>query len=461
MKTLEKSKTRILVVDDEENTRKSLTAFLKMRGYESEAAASGEEALMNLEGGGFHIVLTDLRMKKMDGVQLTEKTKAMDPSIEVIIMTAYGTVKNAVDAMKKGAFDYLMKPLDHDELLLVLERAGEKITLRQEVKRLSAGRLHFGLLVGESSQMQAIYEAIEKASRSDSTVLITGETGTGKELVARAVHDGSHRRHGPFVGVSCAALPESLVESELFGHVRGAFTGAERDKAGKFEMAKGGTILLDEVTNMAPHIQAKLLRVLQEKKCERVGSNEPVNVNIRVIAILNEDPMRAIKEGRFREDLYYRLNVMAIHLPPLREKKEDIPLLIEHFLEKHSVKRGKLTVSPRVMDILLTHSWPGNVRELENAVERMCALSTGDTLTEEHVPPEIKAVGLRPWEDGIQMLSWKKSVDAFEKYLITRKLHETRGRIAETAKGLGLPLRTLRRKMARFSLRKEAFKKPK
>jgi len=449
---------RILIVDDEENTRKSLATFLKFRGYRTDTADGGESALKVLKGERFHIVLTDLKMKGMDGVQLVEKIKERYPEIEAIIMTAYGTVKNAVESMKKGAYDYLMKPLDHDELLLVLNRVRETISLRQEVRRLSSEGIHYGLLVGESSSMQRIYEDLEKASRSDSTVLITGETGTGKELAARAIHDTSSRKHGPFIAVSCAALPESLVESELFGHVRGAFTGAERDKAGKFESAEGGTILLDEVTSMPTHVQAKLLRVLQEKRSERVGSNKSVEVDARVIGITNDEPTRAIKEGRLREDLYYRLNVIAIHLPPLRDRKEDIPLLIDHFLKKYSKKRAGFTLSPRAMDILLKHSWPGNVRELENTVERMCAVSEDENLTVEHLPWNIKAMGLFPWEETTRPTSWKKRVESFEKYLIVRKLHETGGRIAETAKALGLPIRTLRRKMAGLSLRKEVFK---
>jgi len=449
---------RILIVDDEENTRKSLATFLKFKGYHTDTADGGESALKTLKDERFHIVLTDLKMKGMDGDQLVEKIKEKHPEIEAIIMTAYGTVKNAVESMKKGAYDYLMKPLDHDELLLVLDRVRETISLRQEVRRLSSEGIHYGLLVGESSSMQGLYEDLEKASRSDATVLITGETGTGKELAARAIHDTSTRKHGPFIAVSCAALPESLVESELFGHVRGAFTGAERDKAGKFESAEGGTILLDEVTSMPTHVQAKMLRVIQERRSERVGSNKPMAVDARVIGVTNEDPTRAIKEGRLREDLYYRLNVIAIHLPPLRDKKEDIPLLIEHFLKKYSKKRAGFTLSPRAMDILLKHSWPGNVRELENTIERMCAVSEDENLTVEHLPWNIKAMGLFPWEETTKASSWKKRMESFEKYLIVRKLHETGGKIAETAKALGLPLRTLRRKMAKHSLRKEVFK---
>lgn len=448
---------KLLVVDDEENTRKSLSTFLRFKKYDVETAEGGEKALELLKGNGYHVVLTDLKMPGMDGLELTERIKKAYPDVHIIVMTAYGTIKTAVDAMKKGAFDYLTKPLNQDELLISLARIKERLDLTREVKRLRIGKVHFGILVGVSPEMQRIYDAIEKAGETDSTVFITGETGTGKELVARAIHMQSKRRKDSLVEVNCAALPESLAESELFGHVKGAFTGAIRDRMGKFENADGGTILLDEVTTMTPYLQAKLLRVLQERKIEPVGSNKPVGIDVRVIAISNESPEKAVKEGRFREDLYYRLNVISMQIPPLRDRKGDIPFLVEHFIQKYS--KGKaLDINSRVMDIFMKHSWPGNVRELVNAVESMIATCDGRYLTEEHLPSHLRSLELLPWEGSDEELKWGERMESFEKYLIARKLHETKGRVERAAQILGLPIRSMRRKMAKYGLKKEMFK---
>ncbi|UCD84340.1 MAG: sigma-54-dependent Fis family transcriptional regulator [Deltaproteobacteria bacterium] len=457
-------KLNILVVDDQESTCKSLSTFLRLHQFQVSSAESGKSALEKLRGGSYQVVLTDYRMTEMDGIELTKRIKEDYPQMAILVMTAYGTIKNAVEAMKAGAFDYLTKPLNQDELLLSLERIGQQLELVNELSRLReklGEKYHFKNIIGNSEPMQKVYKLIEQSSRNDATVLITGETGTGKELVARAIHFNSERKNKPMVEVNCAALPENLVESELFGHLKGAFTGADRDHQGKFELADKGTIMLDEISNMSSGTQAKLLRVLQEKKFEPVGGTNSVSVDIRTIALTNEDLKQAIQRGGFREDLYYRLNVINIDLPPLRDRKADIPLLVDYFAEKFSGKKGteKPNISPKVMDMLLRYEWPGNVRELENVVERMLTLSEGDLLPE-HLPPEIKSLGELAWKEPSEKVSLKERIESLESYMISEKLREAGGRVLHTARELGIPLRTLRRKMEKYNLRKESFKKP-
>jgi DNA-binding NtrC family response regulator len=456
----------ILVVDDQESTRRSLSTFLRLHQFPVSSAESGKRALEKLREDDYQVVLTDYRMAEMDGIELTKRIKEGYPQTAILIMTAYGTIKNAVEAMKAGAYDYLTKPLDQDELLLSLERIGQQLELVDELSNLREKlkeKYHFKNIIGNSEPMQKVYKLIEQSSRNDATVLVTGETGTGKELVARAIHYNSRRKDRPLVEVNCATLPENLVESELFGHLKGAFTGADRDRRGKFELADKGTIMLDEISNMSFGTQAKLLRVLQEKRFEPVGGTTSFSVDIRIIALTNENLEEAIRRGGFREDLYYRLNVINIDLPPLRSRRADIPLLVVHFAEKFSEKKGggKPKVSPEVMDILIRHAWPGNVRELENVVERMLTLSEGDLLLPKHLPPTLKGLEELAWRGLSESTSLKTRIESFEKYTVSEKLRETGGRVQRTAKELGIPLRTLRRKMEKYNLKKENFKGPK
>ena len=455
----------ILVVDDQESTRKSLSTFLRLHQFQVSSAESGKRALEKLREGDYQVVLTDYRMAEMDGIELTERVKESYPQIAILIMTAYGTIKNAVEAMKAGAYDYLTKPLNQDELLLSLDRIGQQLQLVSELSSLREKlreKYHFKNIIGNSEPMQKVYKLIEQSSRNDATVLITGETGTGKELVARAIHYNSQRKDRSLVEVNCAALPENLVESELFGHFKGAFTGADRDRQGKFELADKGTIMLDEISNMSLGTQAKLLRVLQEKKFEPVGGTTSLSVDIRIVALTNENLKKAIQQGRFREDLYYRLNVINIDIPPLRSRRADIPLLVDYFAEKFAGEKGgeKPKASPRVMDILIRYAWPGNVRELENVVERMLILSEGDLLPE-HLPPDLKGMEEIEWRGLSESTSLKTRIESFERYMVSEKIRETGGHILRAAKELGIPLRTLRRKMDKYNLKREYFKKSK
>lgn len=444
----------ILLLDDEENTRKSLSTFLTMHGFAVETAAHPSEALEKLEEGRFQVLLTDVRMTEMDGIQLTEKVRESFPGITVLIMTAYGNVKDAVTAMKKGAFDYLTKPLDQDELLLSLRKIGDYYTLVSEVRdlrrRLGAESQYEGI-VGCSDVMRQMYSLIDMAARSDSGVLITGETGSGKEVVARTIHRNSARKDGPLIAVSCGALPETLLESELFGHLKGAFTGAVSDRIGKIRSAHGGTLFLDEIGTLSHSAQAKLLRVLEEQRFEPLGGDRAIEVDIRIIAATNEDLERAISAGRFRKDLYYRLNVLHIDVPPLRDHREDIPLLARHIL----IKLGKadVKVSSGAMNLFMRYNWPGNVRELENVIERALASMEGDIILAEHLPNSLGARGL----EAASKLEDKVSL--YEKHLIEEKLRETKGNVARAARELRAPLRSFRRKIARYSIQPKKFKK--
>ena len=446
-------KLKILVLDDEENTRKSLSTFLRMNGYDVETADRPSRALGILEDGDFQVLLTDVRMPEMDGILLSEKAKEISPNLTILIMTAYGNVKDAVNAMKRGAYDYLTKPLDQDELLIILTKISEHYDLVREVeslrRRLGAESPYTGL-VGNSEAMREVYGLMETASKSDSSVLITGETGTGKEIVARTIHRNSARGGAPLVAMSCGALSDALCESELFGHLKGAFTGAINERAGKLRSADGGTLFLDEVATLSPSAQMKLLRVLEERRFEPVGSDRTIEVDIRIIAATNEDLNDAVNEGRFRKDLFYRLDVLQIQLPPLRDHKEDIPLLTRHILGK--LGRGGIRVSSGAMNLLLRYNWPGNVRELENALERALASLRGDVLLVEHFP---ETLGSRDIEKAANL---QAKVALFEKHLLEEKLRETRGNVARVAREMGSPLRTLRRKIARYGIRTKKFK---
>jgi two-component system NtrC family response regulator/two-component system response regulator HydG len=384
-------KGRIVVIDDEVNAATALETLLREDGYDVAKAHDARSGLLLLEKEEPDVVLTDLRMPGMDGIDLLAKIKEIRPETMVIIMTAYGTVKTAVKAMKLGAEDYLGKPIDVEELEVILQKALEKKHLLEEARSLRERLDHkyrLENLVGESPEMLAAFKTIRQVAPSTSSVLLLGESGTGKELFAQALHQNSPRKSKPFVKVACAALPETLLESELFGHEKGSFTGAVYTRAGRFEAADGGTLFLDEIGDISPTVQIKLLRFLEEREFERVGGNRTFKVDVRIVAATHRDLKKKLEEGTFREDLYYRLNVIEIHIPPLRERAGDIPLLTHHFLKKYAAANGKDVrgLSDEVLALLLHHNWPGNVRELENAIERAVVLATEPVLTPEHFP---------------------------------------------------------------------------
>ena len=469
------------MVDDDRVARVPLRDDIREAGYEVDEAGSAEEALDLLRRNPYDVVVTDLRMPGMDGIELLERIKAQRPDAEVIVITAYGTVQTAVRAMKLGAYEYLTKPFDNEELLLLLERIrkvrevmAENLRLRRRLEE----KYRLEDMVGKSHSMQEVFRLIRTVAPSDSTVLLQGETGTGKELAAYAIHELSHRRNGPFVKVSCAALSRELLESELFGHVKGAFTSAVRDKPGKFELADGGTIFLDEVDDIPLELQVKLLRVLQEREFERVGGTRTLKVDVRVIAATKVDLLERVRRGLFRKDLYYRLNVVPIRLPPLRERREDIPLLVEHFL-KHFGAEGKITISPEAMKLLMDYDWPGNVRELENLIERLVVVGAGPQVRPEDLPPEVRTpvrTGERgpsleevlrrqkELEEMIRMLraetmeleigtaSFEEIVAAKERELIQEALRRTGGNKTKAAELLRMKLSTMRDKMRKLGL---------
>ena len=469
---------RVLLVEDDRVARVPLRDDIAEAGYDVDEAGSAEEALELLGKKGYDVVVTDLRMPGMDGIELLERIKAESPDTEVIVITAYGTVRTAVRAMKLGAYEYLTKPFDNEELLLLLERIRRMREVMEEnvrLRRRLEERYRLEDMVGKSHKMQKVFRLIRTVASSDSTVLLQGETGTGKELAAHAIHELSPRRDGPFVKVSCAALSRELLESELFGHVRGAFTSAIKDKPGKFELADGGTIFLDEVDDIPLELQVKLLRVLQEREFERVGGTMTIRVDVRVIAATKVDLLERVRRGLFREDLYYRLNVVPIRLPPLRERKEDVPLLMEHFLRKLGAE-GRIEMTPEAMKLLMDYDWPGNVRELENLVERLVVVGAGPKVGPEDLPPEIRSPAPRErgpsleevlrrqeeLERMIRMLgsseprlgdaSFEEIVEAKERELITEALRRTGGNKTKAAELLGMKLSTFRDKMKRLGL---------
>jgi len=392
-------KKSILIVDDEPNIRRVLGAVFAKAGYEVFTAENGRKALDVISAElSIDVMLCDLIMPDLNGVEVLRSAKEMNPQLSVVMITAHGTIRTAVDAMKLGAFDYITKPFDMDEIKLIVKNAlersrllAENIQLKQELQ----SRYRFDGIVGDSRKMQEVFKIVERVASSNATVLVRGESGTGKELIARAVHYNSPRRDKPFIAVSCAALPETLLESELFGYEKGAFTGAVGQKAGRFELAHRGTLFLDEIPDISPAMQVKMLRVLQEREFERVGGTKPVRVDVRLLAATNRDLEQAVANGEFRPDLYYRLQVIQIFLPPLRERREDIPALMEHFIEKFNKENGKNIkfVSPEAMDLLMKYNWPGNIRELENAVERGVVLADADSdlITPDLLPISVQA----------------------------------------------------------------------
>jgi two-component system, NtrC family, response regulator HydG len=441
--------SKVLVVDDQRNMRATTAILLRQAGYEVADAGDGATAIQRLSAEAFDVVLTDLRMGSVDGMEVLRSALEFAPSTQVIVMTAFGTIESAVEAIRRGAYDYLAKPFKEDELLLRVGKAVEKRRLLGEVSLLAGDfRARYGLehIVGRSQALRELLDRVVRVAATDATVLITGESGTGKELVARALHSGSRRSDKPFVPVNCAAITETLLESELFGHARGAFTGAIRSRRGLFEEASGGTLFIDEIADTTPGFQVKLLRAIQEGEIRRVGESTPIRVDVRVIAATNQDLQKAIAEKVFREDLFYRLNVVPLRLPPLRERREDIPLLAAHFLARHNQRAGdSRTISPEALARLVEHPWPGNVRELENMIEQAAALSRG---------PEIGAADVRfdagPREPRGQTLA--EAIEAAERRSIEAALLRCGGDLGAVARELGISPTTLWRKMKRLGL---------
>ncbi|HXG04492.1 MAG TPA: nitrogen regulation protein NR(I) [Candidatus Binatia bacterium] len=467
---------RILIADDEESLRWVLTKGLRGAGYDVTAVADGESALRTFEAEPFDLVFVDVRMPGLDGLAVLERLRASRPDAPVVVMTAHGSMDTAIKAMQRGAYDYLTKPFDLDEVLLLTERALAAARLSQEVARLRSGLQEvreFSALIGRHPRMQDVYKTIGRIAATDVTVLLRGESGTGKELVARAIHHYSRRSGRPFVAVSCAAIPGTLLESEMFGHERGAFTDARERRLGKFELAHGGTLYLDEIGDMPVDLQTKLLRALQERTIERVGGHEPIAVDVRVLAATNRDLESLMKEGRFREDLYYRLNVVTLHLPPLRERRRDIPLLVEHFLAKYAGELGERGVAPEALDRLVAYDWPGNVRELENVVQRAMVMAAGGVILPEHLPigpvsPAAAAVAMdasleevieRRLVECVRGLRERRSANLYdlvvglvEKPLLRAVLRETGGNQVRAAQILGINRNTLRKKLTEHGI---------
>jgi DNA-binding NtrC family response regulator len=441
----------ILVVDDDADMRELVHDMLKDRGHQVTTAGSGQEALKLLGEEDYAAVLTDLRMKGMQGLELLSEIKRTNPDLGVILMTAFGSVETAVEAMKHWASDYLTKPVKKDELVRVVERIVRETALRREVSRLRR-EVHkeysFHQILGKSKAIQAVFDLIRRVADSPTNVLITGESGTGKELVAKAIHYNSDRKDAPFVPVNCAAIPEPLLESELFGHMRGAFTDAKTDKRGLFEEAQKGTLFLDEISELPLMLQAKILRAIQEKEIRRVGATKPIAVDVRIIAATNLNLSDEVKAKRFRDDLYYRLNVIELKLPPLRERREDIPLLVDAFLRKCAASRGKQVkgVSEPALAMLMDYAWPGNVRELENIIERAVTLSRGDKILPEDLPPAVQ--GSRGDRRVLDEAAERTlPLEAVEREYILKILDKMGGNKYQAAHALGIDRKTLYRKL--------------
>ncbi len=451
---------RILVIDDDQTVRSVLETFLQDEGYEVECVSDGQAAVSSYNPESFDIVLLDLVMPGMGGIDVLKEIRSRDSSACVIIVTAHGTIENAVEAMRLGAYDYITKPFRIEDVAAVLRRAAEFKRLRlenQELKRQLKGRFSFDRLIGDSPEMYKVFELIEKVSRSETTVLITGESGTGKEVVAKTIHYNSPREQKPFIPVNCGAIPYELLESELFGHEKGAFTGAVSTRMGRFEIAAGGTLFLDEIAEMSPQLQVKILRVLQEREFERVGGVKTIKADVRIIAATNKALETAIEEKSFREDLYYRLNVINISVPPLRDRVDDIPLLINYFVPIMCAKkkRENLIFSREAMNMLLSYSWPGNVRELENLVERLSVLKEDELVTPEDLPSRFFS-GEPPvtppvveTENGIYL---NDLIEDFEKNLILKALRKTNGVKSKAAQYLNINRTTLIEKLKRLKL---------
>ena len=450
-----KERAKILLVEDEDLSRDSLIRLLKMTGFNVRGAASGSLALSFLSHEQFDIIITDLFLPDINGIDILKQVKELSPLTEVILITGHASAETAVKAMKEGAFDYVTKPLSFDELSITISKALEKRQLLSEnvyLKQQLHNKYDFENIIGSSPVMQKLFARMKRIANTDSTALVLGESGTGKELVARALHFNSQRKDKPFIPVNCAAIPENLLESELFGYVKGAFTGAIRDKIGKFEAANQGSIFLDEIGTMPMHLQTKLLRVLQEQEVERIGSTKTIQLDVRVISATNVNLEEEVKKGNFREDRYYRLNVIPIQLPPLRERTEDILSLLKHFIEKNctDMKRPLMSISNEALEILEGYRWPGNVRELENVVERIVALTDGNRISANDIPSNIREEVLtKVTERGVDLV---QTVNEIERKMICEALHLAKGVKAKAAVMLNLNRTTLVEKMRRLGI---------
>ena len=456
---------RILIVDDERSIREVFSVLLAERGFQVETAENGRSGLEKARLFGPDIVLLDMNLPDIPGLEVLAGLRGLRPGPDIVIITAFGTIRSAVEATKLGAYAYLEKPVDNEELLLTISRILEVRDLRDQVETLRSelsSRYRFSNIVGTSARMNSVFQLMEKISRVDGTVLLTGESGTGKELVARAIHFAGPRREGPFVVVNCGAVPRDLIESEFFGHVKGAFTDARADKTGKFELADAGTIFLDEVGELSQEAQVKLLRALGEREITRVGGTKTVPVDVRVIAATNKDLEEEVRKGNFREDLYFRLAVLSLHLPPLRERSEDIPLLAEHFVRKCSGELGKIVqgFTPGALDLLAGYGWPGNVRELENVVYEALVMADGEWVDEEALPARLRAGGAaasrpgRPTEPaGTLKEAAQRATQRTEKELILEALRLAGGNRTQAARILGVSRKTLFNKMTALDLR--------
>lgn len=456
------TKQKILVVDDEKSMCDFLEIMLSKEGYEVISTTSGEKALELLDNNLYNMVLTDVKMPGANGFEVLRKTKEVSPDTVVIMITAYGSPEGAVTAIKEGAYDYITKPFRVEEVKLIIKKSLERNNLIKENIRLRQAveeRYQFWNLIGKSTKMQRVYELVEKVSQTKANILIAGESGTGKELVAKAIHYNSARKDRSFVTLNCGAIPENLLESELFGHMKGSFTGAIANKRGLLEMAENGTLFMDEIGELSLPLQVKLLRVIQERDFKRVGGTEDIKVDVRIISASNQDLQQKVAQGGFREDLFYRLNVIQIKLPPLRERKEDIPLLLHHFVGKYSTETGKKIagVSPEALELLLGYDFPGNVRELENIIERSITLETSPTIAERHIRSYLnermisKSIpsSLDIPDQGIDL---NKVVEDLEKAFILKALEHTGGVKKKAAEILGMNFRAMRYKLAKYGL---------
>ncbi len=451
-------KPTIIIIDDDTSLRRVLEYNLQEAGYAVGTAASGEEGLRLFDEVSPALVITDIKMSGMDGMQVLKAVKERSPETLVIMITAFGTVDIAVEAMKAGAYDYITKPFNRDELRLTVARALEMNGLAAENRQLKselADRADFGAMVGSSPAMEKVFQVVRKVADTEASVLITGESGTGKELVARSIHTGSSRACGPFVAINCAAIPRDLLESELFGHVKGAFTGAVKDKTGRFALADGGTLFLDEVGELPLELQPKLLRALQERTVEPVGGAKELKIDVRVVAATNLDIEKAIADGVFREDLYYRLAVIPLHLPPLRQRRDDIPLLLRHFCAKH--KAATVTFDKQSLALLTSYGWPGNVRELENLVERLLIMRSSDTITADDLPDKIRSGGISAGSAStggvINLPEDGYSLEQLEREVVVQALERNGWNQTAAARFLRIPRHTLIYRMEKYEIK--------
>ena len=449
----------LLVVDDEDVQLNSMAGFLRKQGYRVFAASTPAKALDLVRENAIDVVLTDFKMPGMSGVELLAAIKQINPEIDVVVMTAFGSIESATEAMKLGAVDYLTKPIDLQQLRLTLRNVLERKQLISENRQLReqlADKFRFEGIVSQSSAMEQVLNLAARVAHSNATVLITGDTGTGKELIARAIHFAGPRRDKPFIPVNCAALPENLLESELFGHEKGAFTGADRQRKGRFELADGGTLFIDEVGEIPPAVQIKLLRVLQERAFERLGGTETLHMDVRVVAATHRDLEALIRDGGFREDLYYRLNIISIRIPPLRQRREDIPPMVDAFVQRFARENDKAVagVSREAMDLLMKYDYPGNVRELENIIQQAVVLTRSDLITSDDLPPRLR----EPKRDAdatpeLDHGTFTERVEAFEKSLIRQALHQAGGVQTRAAELLGISERHLRYRLKKFGMK--------